>query len=277
MGRLAEYLAHRTVLHDPAEAHHRQALGHLRHHAEVVGDEQDAHAGTVLQLAHEAQDLRLHGHVQGGGGFVGDQQVRLAGHGHGDHHPLALAARQAVGKLVDAFLGIGDLHLGQGGDGAFARLGLAHLRAVQAQGLDDLVADGEHRVQRGHGLLEDHGDAAAANGTPPFLGQGQHVHPFVAAVGVAVVEQDLAARMLGDVTRQQLDHRQGAHRLAAARFAHQAEGLAAVDAETHVLHRVDRVLAGAQPGLEVVDFKQHQAFFFKCGSSASRRDSPTRL
>jgi hypothetical protein len=38
---------------------------------------------------------------------------------------------------------------------------------VQAQRLGDLVADGEHRVERGHRLLEDHRDAVAADRAHP--------------------------------------------------------------------------------------------------------------
>src|SRR3972149_5428105 len=34
---------------------------------------------------------------------------------------------------------------------------------VELQRLRDLLADGEHRVEGGHGLLKDHGDAVAAH------------------------------------------------------------------------------------------------------------------
>ena len=43
-----------------------------------------------------------------------------------------------------------------------ARFLLAHV-AVQANGLDDLVADGVEGAERGHRLLEDQGDFAAAD------------------------------------------------------------------------------------------------------------------
>jgi hypothetical protein len=62
-----------------------------------VGDQQQGQAELAPQLLQQGEHLGLDHHVQGGGGLVGDQQPRRAGQGHGDHHPLALAARQLVG------------------------------------------------------------------------------------------------------------------------------------------------------------------------------------
>ncbi len=49
-----------------------------------------------LEPAQQVEDLRLDGDVEGGGGLVGDQQVGLVGEGHGDHHALALPARELM-------------------------------------------------------------------------------------------------------------------------------------------------------------------------------------
>ena len=54
----------------------------------------------------QRQDLRLDGDVERGGRLVGDQQVRLVGERHGDHHALALAARQLVRIGVEPLLGL---------------------------------------------------------------------------------------------------------------------------------------------------------------------------
>ena len=43
-------------------------------------------------------------------GLVGDQEVRVAGQRHGDHHALAHAAGELVRVVVDAALGIGNPH-----------------------------------------------------------------------------------------------------------------------------------------------------------------------
>ena len=103
-----EDLPDRAGLDDLAVVHHRHPVGDLRDHAEVVGDEQEAHAGLRLQLREQRQDLRLHGDVEGGGRLVGDQHVGAQRQRHGDHHPLPLAAGELVRIVAGAPLRIGD-------------------------------------------------------------------------------------------------------------------------------------------------------------------------
>ena len=81
-------------------------------------------SNCALHLAQQVEDLRLHGDVERGGRLVGDDERRLAGQRHGDHHALAHAARQLVRVVVDALLGIDDLHGAQQLDRAVARLAL---------------------------------------------------------------------------------------------------------------------------------------------------------
>jgi len=77
-----------------------------------------------------------------------------------NHHPLALAA----GKLV------GDTHRAAPPPAATDQVqqlqrprtrGGTPERFMDEQHLVDLFLDGVQRVERGHGLLEDHGDAVA--------------------------------------------------------------------------------------------------------------------
>ncbi|KAG1361592.1 hypothetical protein G6F61_014284 [Rhizopus arrhizus] len=75
--------------------HHHHAVGNLGHHAHVVRDEQHGHADFALQVPDQVDDLGLDGDVQRGRWLVGDQQRRLAGQRHRDHHALPLAAGQA--------------------------------------------------------------------------------------------------------------------------------------------------------------------------------------
>ncbi len=75
--------------HDP--------VGHLGHHRQVMGDVQGGLVHLLGNLLDRGQDLDLGGHVQGCGRFVEHDDVRLAGHGHGHHGPLQLAAGELVG------------------------------------------------------------------------------------------------------------------------------------------------------------------------------------
>ena len=115
----------------------------VRDDAEIVGDEQDAHAVSRLQPSHQRQDLRLDRHVERGRRLVGDQQRRVARHRERDHHALAHAARELVRVLVQALRGGRDLHQLQHAQ----RLGAAPPRGpsplCSRSDLGDLLADGE--------------------------------------------------------------------------------------------------------------------------------------
>ena len=102
MARLREQVLDGGLLDLAAGIHDDDALGHLGDDAEVVRDEDDGGAGLGLELAHEIEDLRLHGDVERGGRLVGDQQLGIAGERHGDHDALAHAAGQLVRILLEA-------------------------------------------------------------------------------------------------------------------------------------------------------------------------------
>ena len=103
----------------------------------------------------QLQHLRLHGHVQGGGGLVGDEQPRLVHERHRDQHALAHPTGELVRVLVEPPSGITDAHSAQHVRGQLAGLSARHL-AVDPYRFDDLVADGEDRVQAREGILEHH-------------------------------------------------------------------------------------------------------------------------
>ena len=91
--------------------------------------------------------------------------------------------------------------------------------------LHDLPADGEHRVQRGGRLLEDHGHVASAHRSQFGTMQGEHVlavevHP---AVGGAVLGDDAQRRAGGD-------------RLARAGFADDRQDLPGLDLQVDAAH-----------------------------------------
>ena len=100
--------------------------------------------------------------VERGRRLVGDQDLRVAGERHRDHHALPHPARELVRVLVDAPLRRGDVHEPSSSIVRVARVA-AREAEVLAQDLADLPADREHRVERGRRLLEDERDLAAAD------------------------------------------------------------------------------------------------------------------
>ena len=171
---------------DAAAVHDDELLGAFGCQAEVVRNEQHGGAHFGGELAEVVEDAALDGDVQGGGGFVGDQQLGVRGHADGDEGALAHAAGEFVRVLLGAAFGVGQAGFLEELADAFADLALGH-DVVCEQGLLDLVAHAEHGVQVTHGVLGDEADAGSAQ-----------LHPLVGAqVGdVLAVELDGAARDL---------------------------------------------------------------------------------
>ena len=69
-------LVHRSLLHDPAGVHHRDVIGHLGDHAQVMRDQEDGGVVAFLEIFHQGQDLRLDGDVEA---VVGSSAIRSTG------------------------------------------------------------------------------------------------------------------------------------------------------------------------------------------------------
>ena len=105
VAHVGEELSGSRLLDDLAGVHDEHAVGPAGDDAHVVGDEDDRHLQLPAELVDEIEDLGLDGDVERGRGLVGDEQLGLAGEGHGDHDALAQAARELVGVGVEALLG----------------------------------------------------------------------------------------------------------------------------------------------------------------------------
>src|SRR5215204_3538225 len=86
---------------------------------------------------------------------------------------------------------------------------LARGALVHAHHLGDLLADGEHRVERRHRLLEDHRDPVPADSPDVLLPERQQVAPL---------EQHAAPRFDAARRAYEAQHRERGHRLAAPRL-----------------------------------------------------------
>ena len=162
MLRVAHHVGGRADLDQFAVVQNGEPVGDLVGDAEVVGDQQHRAAELVAQLAQQVQQLRLHGHVECGGRFVGDDQTgtvrfpvaSLAPPADRDrrHHPLPQPAGQLVRVHPQAQLGVADPDGFQQPDGF----------GVVVGDLTDLPADPHRRVQRRHRVLEDRAEHVGA-------------------------------------------------------------------------------------------------------------------
>ena len=174
MLRRGEDIVRRAALDDLAIGHHAHPVRHLAHDAEIVGDEQHRHVEFRFELEQQVEDLRLDGHVERGGRLIGDQQVRLVGERHGDHHPLPLAARELMRIGVEAAFRVLDADLVEEIEHARLRCAVRQT-AMDLEHLADLLLDGVKRVERGHRLLKNHGNLIAADMAEPVERQRHQI------------------------------------------------------------------------------------------------------
>jgi hypothetical protein len=241
-----------ALLDHAAEVHHDDVVGHLGDHAEIVRDQHDRHLPLPLDRAQQVEDLRLRGDVQRGRRLVRDQQARVAGECRRDHRPLAEPAGELERVFIDAALRLRDADALQHLDAALSRF-LAGDLVVQQHRLDDLLAHGVHRAERGHRLLEDEADVAAPD-RAHLTAVGLQLHEIGdAAVGAR--QQDLA---LDDSSRRFDDaqDRLRRHALAATALADDAERLAGPHVERRAVDRARRALVLEEAGLEVAHRQQ---------------------
>jgi hypothetical protein len=220
LARRCEQPRRGRLLHRISVQHDDRPVGDLRDDAHVVRDEHHRHALFILQRLDQLDDLGLDGDVQRGGRLVGDEERRLAGERHGDHHALAHAAGQPVRIFVQARSRRRDAHALEDAQGFGLRL-RATQGAVVDERLADLEAEGEHRVEARHRLLEDHRDAVAADLAHLSFTQGQEVAAF---------QLDMTAHAAVGGGQQPHD-RQRRHAFTRARFADDGDRLARRDVE----------------------------------------------
>ena len=273
----------RRDLHHLAEVHHAHAVGHVLHHVQAVRDEQVREAEALLEVVEEVQHLRLDRDVERRHRLVAHDELRVHRQSARDAHALTLAAGELVGVAVAHV--VREAHALQKLVNAAFHLVLRQ-DVVRDDGLGDDVADAHARVERSVGVLEDQLDVlAVALALGAF--HGREVVP---------VEDDRARG-----GREQVHEHLAHGGLAAARFAHKPERLAAADLEAHVVdglhvgrgsteevrlggealgqvaHVEQDVLLGRRAsGFDVLAHRLPSSSFPSSSSSASRISSPAK-
>src|SRR5207253_9003282 len=94
VGGMCEELRRRRVLHEMAQAHHRDAVAELDRLIDVVRHEDDRYALGALQPEELVLETLAHDRVDRREGLVHEHQRRLRRHRARDADTLALAARE---------------------------------------------------------------------------------------------------------------------------------------------------------------------------------------
>ena len=185
-------------------------------------NQHDADAGLALDITQQVEHLRLYGHIQRRSGFVGEEDVRVQGQRDGKHAPLAHPSGKIV-RLQEHPLGrIVDAHAVEHLHGQFLRIFPAHF-AVFQHGFRDLLPDGDRGVQRGHGVLKQHGKQGAA----------QLAHLLFGIRGnVLAVDEHFAADP--GIAGKEFHDRFAQDGLAASGFAHDGKRFAALEGQRNV-------------------------------------------
>jgi hypothetical protein len=228
--------------HQRSGVQHRHPVTHVACPGQIVRDKEHAQAFLILQVQHQIHHVEPDRHVQGAGGFIGQNQFGLRGQGAGNPHPLPLPARQFKGPFGSVYVGRSQAHPLQ--QPVHLRVGVAACEAVNLEGPRQRVAHRMQRVEAAVRVLKDHLDP------PPQL--PQPLAPQFLRHGLSI-QPDFAGSRLMEAGDQAGD---GA--FAAARFAHQPQHLAAPDAETHVVdgHHAARFVTCPEYLPQVHDFQR---------------------
>ena len=152
---------------DAAVFHFGHAVG-VAEDAGVVGDNDDAAVGGFGDVVEEFHDFGAVFLVEGGGGFIADDEAGFVDEGAGDGDALLLATGE-FGRVFAVF----GLEADEGHGGAGAILGGAAGDLVEEEGDADVFDAGEggDEVE----LLEDEADVFAAEVGDLGLGQGMEM------------------------------------------------------------------------------------------------------
>ena len=237
-----------ALLDDFTTEHDEDAVGDILDDAEVVGDEDEAHAEAAPEFGEEFHDLLLDGDVEGGGGFIGDEELGATTEGHGDHDALLHAAGEFVGIGAEAFFGFGDADLAEPGDD-FGVL-VFDVGSMQGEGFGELGADGEDGVEGGGGFLEDVGDVASAHAAELA---------FVEFEDVMAGDGHLVGGDEGGGFREEAGEGEGGGAFAAAAFTDDGDGFSGHHGEVDAFDRFGGFGSVAfEADAEVFDFEERR-------------------
>ena len=235
---------------DTTGIHNLDAVAETGDDPEIMRDEHNRHAQFPLHFFDQLENLRLHRDIEGGGRFVGDENLGFGDERHGDHYALSHAAGEFVRVIMNTLGRIVDA------DGIKHRKGAAEGIAtgnlfVNEKRLDELFADPQVRIERGHRILENHGDALASDRSGFRRRAVEEVYAVKHRRTAYNVTRGLRNEAHDGVT---------SNGLTGAGFADDTERLASFDAEADAIDGAVDAVAGVEVSAKIVDGEEGHAF-----------------
>ena len=173
---MVEHITGRAVFHGTSGIHHQHLIADTGDHTQVMGDHNNRRVELILQLIEQRHDLRLHRHIQRRGRFIRNQQLRLAQQRHRNHNALAHPAGELMRIHIHPFAGFRHFHRVQHPD-RFLKSIVRTQTFMQHQHFRQLFADFHVRIERGHRILEDHGNLFRPHFVQRFFFQIENFTP----------------------------------------------------------------------------------------------------
>ncbi len=169
--------------------------------------------------------MRLHRNVEGAGGLVGNNQIRLQGDGDGDQHPLFHPARQLMRVLVKTLFRVAEPDFSEQVENLLPAFG-GGKGLMQPQDLFHLLTNGFYRIKRIAGVLRHQTDAHPA----------QAVQAFCRPVADHFAIEDNPPGVAAGVIRQQADNGLRGRGFPRAGFTDEGQHFAALNGKADVMH-----------------------------------------
>ncbi len=155
MRRLVEQVIDRRSLDVTTRVQHVHTMCDTCDDSEVVCDQHDGRAKSILNPLDHFENLSLDRHIECSRRLVRDENLRIVGDCHCDHHSLPHSTREFMRILRGSFVRLWNSDDVEEFAGALPCVGVRS-RRVSLDHLDDLVTDPVHGVQGGKRVLEDH-------------------------------------------------------------------------------------------------------------------------
>ena len=268
MTRIIEDLINITLFDDSSCIHDIHIVRNLRHNAKVMRDVDNGKVGFCLDFLDQFKDLRLNRNIKRRCRLITDQNIRFTGKRNRDDNTLTHTAGEFVRILFEPLFRILDSYLRKEIDRTLFRFRLGKLQ-MQDHAFHDLLSDRHGRIERGHRILEYHGNMLAAETITDFLlGKARHVDGFLFPFFINKCIVDRTAVNM-TVVRKDSHDRLDRYGFTGTGLTDDGDGFPAEQVHTDAADRMYRTACGIKTDVQVTDRQYAVIQIFWCRHNCS--------